>query len=112
MVSEALQIIVVARLSEDQPLLFPSARGMPMSDATMARFMEREGYVARPHGFHATCRTWVEECTDTPFEVKESALEYKVDAGVIGAYQRSDRLDKRRLLMEKWAEFLNSGDRL
>ena len=72
----------------------------------MSRFMEREGYKARPHGFRATFRTWVEEQTDTPFEVKESALAHKVDVGVVGAYQRSDRLEKRRTLMSHWARYL------
>ena len=77
-----------------------------MSDAAMSRFMEREGYSARPHGFRATFRTWVEEQTNAPFEVKESALSHKVDAGIVEAYQRSDRLEKRRKLMYEWSEFL------
>lgn len=72
----------------------------------MSSFMKREGYEARPHGFRATFRTWVEEQTDTPFEVKEAALGHMVDAGVVGAYQRSDRLEKRRILMGMWSEFL------
>jgi hypothetical protein len=32
-----------------------------------------------------------------------------VDTGVVGAYQRSDRLEKRRILMNKWADFLTSS---
>ena len=79
-----------------------------MSDATMSRFMEREGYDARPHGFRATFRTWVEETTETPYEVKESALGHKVDGETVRAYQRSDRLEKRRVLLEGWCQFLTS----
>ncbi|MEO0548262.1 MAG: hypothetical protein AAF035_15145 [Pseudomonadota bacterium] len=45
-----------------------------MSDATVSRLMEREEMEARPHGFRATFRTWVEETTETPFEVKVTAL--------------------------------------
>jgi len=101
---EVRQILGIARSAESQSLIFPSPRGKPMSDATMSRFMEREGYEARPHGFRATFRTWVEEQTDTPFEVKETALGHKVDKGVIGAYQRSDRLEKRRTLMALWSK--------
>lgn len=103
---EALQVVEKARRISDQLILFPTSGGKPMSDATMSRFMEREGYQARPHGFRATFRTWVEETTDTPYEVKESALGHKVDSGVVGAYQRSDRLEKRRALMEDWASFV------
>ena len=80
-----------------------------MSDAAMSAFLKREGYACRPHGFRASFRTWVEEQTETPFEVKESALGHKVDAGVVGAYQRSDRLEKRRTLMNEWAAFISSS---
>lgn len=71
--------------------------------------MKREGYEARPHGLRATFRTWAEECTDAPFEVKEAALGHAVDVGVVGAYQRSDRLEKRRVLMERWSEVVASS---
>ena len=80
-----------------------------MSDATMSRFMEREGYNARPHGFRATFRTWVEEQTDTDFDVKEAALGHQVDSSIVRAYQRSDRFEKREKLMEKWDHFLTSN---
>ena len=86
--------------------MFPAYRAKAISDAAMSKFMSDHGYEARPHGFRATFRTWVEEQTDTPFEVKESALGHAVDQGVVAAYQRSDRFEKRRLLLEKWQEFL------
>jgi integrase len=77
-----------------------------MSDATMSRMMERENMEARPHGFRATFRTWVEERTDASYEVKETSLGHQVGSEVERAYQRSDLLDKRRVLLEQWAEFL------
>ena len=76
------------------------------SGLKMAGLMKREGYEHRPHGFRASFRTWCEECTDTPFEVKEAALGHVVDAGVVGAYQRSDRLEKRSFLMDLWGSWL------
>ncbi len=105
---EARTIALQARQSDEQLLLFPSGRGKPLSDAAMSRFMEREGYTARPHGFRSTFRTWVEEATDTPFEVKESALGHQVDGEVARAYQRSDRLPKRAKLMKGWTNYLLS----
>ena len=103
---EAMTVMQLSRQTDGQTLLFPTERGKSLSDAAMSAFMKREGYEARPHGFRATFRTWVEETTDTPFEVKESALGHKVDAGVVGAYQRSDRLEKRAHLMQTWAKYL------
>ena len=106
--AEALQVIAVSEKMQDSELLFPSPRGTAMSDAAMSRFMEREGYTARPHGFRATFRTWVEEQTDTPYEIKEACLGHVVDSGVVRAYQRSDRLEKRRTLMQRWSRYLLS----
>jgi len=102
-------LAVVKRCQElsSNEYLFPAYKGKPISDAAMATLMKREGYKARPHGFRATFRTWVEERTDTPFEVKEAALGHVVDTGVVGAYQRSDRLQKRHALLEHWTAFLN-----
>ena len=103
---EAIRVIEQAHKFEGSNLLFPSVKGKPLSDATMSRFMEREGYEARPHGFRATFRSWAEECTDSPFEVKEASLGHVVDKGVIGAYQRGDRLEKRIQLLRMWNNFL------
>lgn len=107
--AEALTVIERTRELSPNEYLFPAYKGKPISDAAMATLMKREQYKARPHGFRATFRTWVEEQTDTPFEVKEAALGHVVDTGVVGAYQRSDRLEKRRVLLEQWRVFLNSA---
>lgn len=105
---ETLKIIQAARERSPNEYLFPALKAKPISDMAMSAFMKREGYEARPHGFRATFRTWVEEQTDTPYEVKEAALGHMVDAGVVGAYQRSDRLEKRRSLIEQWESWLRS----
>ncbi len=106
---EALHVIEAAKTSEKQELLFPSPMGKAFSDVAMSKFMKDQGYSARPHGFRATFRTWVEEKTKTEYEVKETALGHVVDTGVTGAYQRSDRLKKRRKLLDTWNRFLAPG---
>ncbi|MFU7529315.1 tyrosine-type recombinase/integrase [Qipengyuania sp. ASV99] len=103
---EALKIVALCRELSPNEFLFPAYKGKPLSDMAMSSLMKREGYEARPHGFRATFRTWGEECTDAPFEVKEAALGHAVDAGVVGAYQRSDRMIGRRKLASSWNEFL------
>lgn len=62
--SEAQRVIGTQPILAGSEFLFPSPRGKAMSDATMSRLMEREEMEARPHGFRATFRTWVEEMTD------------------------------------------------
>ncbi|MEP3422896.1 MAG: integrase arm-type DNA-binding domain-containing protein [Erythrobacter sp.] len=102
----AIQIIEDVKAQGRNGHLFVSYRGKPLSDAAMSKFMRDRRQTARPHGFRASFRTWLEEKTDASFEVKETALGHHVDSGVVGAYQRSDRLEKRRALMRDWSSFL------
>ena len=89
----------------NNPYVFVGHRGKPLSDMAMSSFMKREGYATRPHGFRATFRTWVEEQTDYPFEVKEMALGHAVGSETVRAYQRSDHFAARKTLMEEWHGF-------
>lgn len=60
--------------------------------------------VARPHGFRTSLRTWLAEVTDAPHEVAEAVLAHAVDGSVVRAYRRTDFLDQRRALVERWAD--------
>lgn len=107
----ALAVVEQCRKQSPNDYLFPAYKGKPISDAAMSALMGRENLVARPHGFRATFRTWAEEQTDTPFEVKEAVLGHAVDTGVVGAYQRSDRLEKRRHVLGIWSKYLTARQR-
>jgi len=50
--------------------------------------------------------TWAEECTDYPDGVREAALAHKYKSETTAAYQRGQKLEKRRVLMKDWAQFL------
>jgi integrase len=65
--------------------------------------MERRGLEARPHGFRTSLRTWLAEATDAPHEVAEAMLAHVVDGGVVRAYRRTDYLEQRAKLAERWA---------
>ena len=106
---EAQKIVSSASTNHPLGLIFPAPSGKVLSDAAMSSFMDREGYRERPHGFRATFRTWVEEQTDASFEVKEAALGHSIGSDTVRAYQRSDLLEKRKLLMEDWAGLVTSG---
>lgn len=101
----ALEIIAAGRrLSRDGHLL-PSIRKGVISDMTMAKYMERQGLEARPHGFRTSLRVWLAEATDAPHEVAETMLAHTVGGSVERAYRRTDYIDQRRVLMQAWADY-------
>lgn len=56
------------------------------------------------HGFRSTFRDWCSEATAFDRDTAEAALAHTVRDKVEAAYRRGDQLDKRRKLMEAWAE--------
>lgn len=103
---QALEVVSQARESTREGFLFPSLRKGVISDATMARLMERREIPYRPHGFRSSFRDWVSEKTNTPFEVAETALGHTVGGVVERAYRRTDHLEQRATLMQRWADFV------
>lgn len=60
---------------------------------------------ATVHGFRSAFRTWAAEQTVFPHEVCEAALAHKVSDAVVRTYRRTDFFERRRALMEQWAQF-------
>ncbi|MEE4132454.1 integrase arm-type DNA-binding domain-containing protein [Pseudomonas viridiflava] len=60
------------------------------------------------HGFRSTFRDWASESTSYPREVCEMALAHDERDQTEGAYSRTDFLEKRRPLMQDWAEHASS----
>ena len=104
--SRAIEVLTEARAlnSDGEGLVFPSASGRVMSDSTMSKLARELGLGMTPHGARASFRSW---CADTavPREVAEACLAHVVK-GVEGAYQRSDLLNARAQIMERWAHYL------
>jgi integrase len=61
------------------------------------------------HGMRAAFKTWATEQTDFPRELVEMALAHAVGTDVERAYQRSDMFEKRRALMQEWADYCAGG---
>ena len=64
------------------------------------------------HGFSSSFRDWAGEATNFPREVAEATFA----ARVVGdpterAYRRGDALEKRRKLMDTWANFSSQTGR-
>lgn len=104
--SEAMSVIEQAKPHAREGYLFPGEKSGCISDATMSRHMERRGMTARPHGFRSSLRTWLAETTDAPHEVAETVLGHVAGTAVERAYRRTDYLEQRRVLMERWAQYV------
>jgi len=85
-------------------------RHKPMSNMSMLMLLRRmnvEGVTV--HGFRSTFRDWASEVASAPREVAEMSLSHRVGSNVERAYARSDLLEKRRALMDRWSLFVASG---
>ena len=87
--------------------LFPGTRANTVDAMSMRRLLEKMGYGERAsvHGFRSTFRDFAAERTATPREVCEQALAHTIGNAVEAAYRRGDLFDKRRRLMDAWAEY-------
>jgi integrase len=93
----------------DDGILFPGRHG-GLTNMAMLALLERMGRDdLTVHGFRSTFRDWAAERTNFASEVVEMALAHVVDDKVEAAYRRGDLLDKRRRLMDAWAEYCQSG---
>jgi len=106
---EALSIVEQARKLSRDGFLFPSVKRGVISDMTMGRLMERAQLEARPHGFRSSLRDWIAEATETPHDVAETMLGHIVGGAVERAYRRTDFLEQRRNLLERWAKHVTNG---
>ena len=107
--SEALAVIDLARPFALDGFKFVNARGTVLSDMTLSQHMKRMGLEARPHGFRSSLRDWLAEATDAPHEVAETMLGHVTDGAVVRAYRRTDFLEQRRALLERWADHVTGG---
>ena len=103
----ALQVLqVAAAYRDDSDLVFPSPRGKVLSDMTLSKLAKEIGIDGTPHGMRSAFRTWVSERGIAPREVAEECLAHVNPNKVEAAYQHSTMLDRRRALMERWADFV------
>lgn len=81
-----------------------------MSDATVNRAIERLGYgeTMVAHGIRALARTLIRERLGYDSEIIEKQLAHKTRNPLGEAYDRTQFLDKRRKMMQEWANYLDA----
>jgi integrase len=88
--------------------VFASAkRDRHISNMAMLQLLERMKVEVTVHGFRSTFRDWAAERTSFPHEVCEMALAHTIPNAAEAAYRRGDLFEKRRKLMEAWAEYID-----
>lgn len=93
--------------SETSDYVFPGTVELkPLSDMTFSKLLKELGIDAVPHGFRSSFRDWAGEQTNFPREVCEFALAHVIKDKAEAAYARSDLFEKRRKLMDAWAQYL------
>lgn len=95
------------KINRDGDLVFPNPRsGAQLSNMAclaVLRRMERGDLTV--HGFRSTFRDWAAERTNFPREVVEACLAHAIDTKTEAAYRRGDFFEKRRRLMDAWADY-------
>lgn len=119
---EAVALLLALPRMEGSPYVFFATQSGMLSDmslsAVMRRMQEaetkagRSGYLdlrsgrpAVPHGMRSTFRDWAAE-QGIERDLAEMALAHNVGSEVERAYRRSDMLERRRSVAERWGSFL------
>jgi integrase len=106
--SEAALSIVRGAVAARQEYLFEvDGHRLPgKSIFKLLRSMDRPDLTT--HGFRSTFRTWAGEKTEFAREVIEKALAHLVGDETERAYDRGHLFDKRRRLMDAWADYVTA----
>jgi integrase len=99
----------VREMSGQDGLLFPGQKpGKPLSNNIFLITLRRMGKKCTGHGFRSTFRDWAAEKTNFSRQVCEMALAHTVADKTEAAYLRGDLFDKRRELMDTWADYVTT----
>ena len=96
------------------PYLFPASKGGRMSNMAMSMLLRRmkPDATISVHGFRSSLRGWAAERTNFAWEICETALSHVTGTKTEAAYFRTDLLEKRRKMMDAWANFCGQPAKL
>ena len=102
-----LEIIEPLKGMQSEYVFEGQKRHKPLSNMAMLMLLRRMGVEGvTVHGFRSTFRDWAGEVANAPREVAEMSLAHKVGNDVERAYARSDLLERRRALMNRWSQYV------
>jgi integrase len=100
----AITILAAMQSRRENDFVFPGRSG-GLSTPSMLAMLRTLGLSVTAHGFRSSFRDWAAEQTNFPNEVCEMALAHAVGDKVEAAYRRGDLFEKRRRLMQAWADY-------
>ncbi len=105
--SRMLKILDEMEAIRSNSFVFPGQkRDCPLSSLALVMQLRRmKAENATVHGFRSSFRDWAAEETSFPWEIAEAALAHVVGDATERAYRRGDALEKRRKLMQAWADY-------
>ena len=85
-------------------LVFPGSRpGAMLGDKVMTQALRQAGIAASGHGFRSSFKDWARH-HDVDELLSEFALAHVEGSATVAAYARDDLLEKRRPVMQQWAD--------
>lgn len=122
----AIKLLKALPKIKGNPYLFPGERDKkPVSDMTLSAVIRRFNEVKEggkpewvdpktgdqvvPHGFRSTFRDWTAEVGHYSRELAEHALAHSLPDKVEAAYHRGTMLERRRPMMQAWADYIGSA---
>lgn len=95
--------------NSDAHVFLGQRSGLPMTSPALLQGLAYVRPGITVHGFRSSFRDWAAEQTDFPTEAAELALAHTVGSKVERAYRRSDMMDRRRDLAERWSAYCGSA---
>lgn len=106
---DAVEILREIPRFEGSEFIFTAPRGGKFSDVALTALLKRMDIKATAHGFRSAFKDWAREQTAYADEVSELALAHVNSDATRAAYARSELIDKRRQLMQEWANYCRNG---
>ena len=111
--SRALAILEAIAAARTGEFVFAGQKhGKPLSGTALGMVLRRmkvDG--ATVHGMRSSFSDWASETTLFQRETVEQCLAHVVGSAVERSYRRGDILEKRRIILEAWAQFIEPRQR-
>ena len=101
----AVEILAETLALASSGVIFPSPKGGAFGRDAFRYLFKTLDLPGTPHGLRSSFRDWCGE-SGVAREVAEAALAHRLGDQAEQAYARSDLLERRREIMEAWAQYL------